>query len=437
MQYQPVIVGSFVAVFIGIYILIMSEKIDKTLAALFGAVCIVALGVLLNVYSYDTAFELLDLDIVGLLFGTFIISKVAEETGVFEFLSIKFLKASRGEPFRLFLFFSILIVVISSILSNLVAMVLVSSLTIVACKNLDLNPKPYILAESIFANLGGLLTVVSSVPNILVGVAAQIGFIEFLGTSAPLTLILTTLTFYLLVYLLGIQKVRSPEEKQLLQRRVDAFDEWSVVKNQRAFYVAIGFLITVLLLFGISDFLPVGLEFIAIAGASVMLIATRVDMEKMLRELDWSIIFFVASLLIVVKSVSIVGVLDAPAQLLIHVAADNYLLASLAVLWIVGTLSSLIVDIPLTAAFIPIIQEISGILTPNSRLLWWAVIMGLGLGANFTPIGSSSTIIGMSVLRKHNQTVSFKEFTLLGVKVCSLQLIIGSLYLTLLQLVGL
>ncbi len=63
--------------------------------------------------------------------------------------------------------------------------------------------------------------------------------------------------------------------------------------------------------------------------------------------------------------------------------------------------------------------------------------MGLGLGANFTPIGSSSTIIGMSVLRKHNQTVSFKEFTLLGVKVCSLQLIIGSLYLTLLQLVGL
>lgn len=436
MAFEPVVVGAFVAVFVGTYVLMLTDRIHKTVAALVGAVGIVTLGIIFDVFHYDAVAGFLDLDVVGLLFGMFIISRVAEETGVFEFVSIKFLKASRGEPFRLFLFFSLLIIVVSSVLSNLVAMVLVSSLTIVACKNLGLDPKPYILAETIFANLGGLLTLVSSVPNILVGVAAGIGFAEFLITTLPLTLILTGVTFFLLVRLLGIKTSQSPEEKRNLKRRVDAFDEWSVVKDRRAFYAAVIVVIAVLLLFAVGDVLGVGLEFIAIAGASVLLVLTRVDVERIFRELDWSIIFFVASLLIVVKGVSLVGVLDAPASVLEGVATNNFLGAVLAVLWIVGTLSSVVVDIPLTAAFIPIIQEIAGVVAGNPRLLWWAVILGLGLGANFTPIGSSSTIIGLSVLRHQDQPVSFAEFTRLGAKVCTVQLIVGSIYLAALQLAG-
>jgi Na+/H+ antiporter NhaD/arsenite permease-like protein len=436
MAFEPVVVGAFVAVFVGIYVLMLTDKIHKTVAALVGAVGIVALGIFFDVFHYDAVAGFLDLDVVGLLFGTFIISRVAEETGVFEFVSIKFLKASRGEPFRLFLFFSLLIIIVSSILSNLVAMVLVSSLTIVACKNLGLDPKPYILAETIFANLGGLLTLVSSVPNILVGVAAGIGFVEFLVTTLPLTLILTGVTFFLLVHLLGIKTSQSPEEKRSFKRRVDAFDEWSVVKDRRAFYAAVIVVTAVLLLFAVGDMLGVGLEFIAIAGAVVLLVLTRVDVERTFRELDWSIIFFVASLLIVVKGVSLVGVLDAPASVLEGVATNNFLGAVLAVLWIVGTLSSVVVDIPLTAAFIPIIQEIASVVAGNPRLLWWAVILGLGLGANFTPIGSSSTIIGLSVLRHQDQPVSFAEFTQIGVKVCTVQLIVVSIYLAALQLAG-
>jgi Na+/H+ antiporter NhaD/arsenite permease-like protein len=436
MAFEPVVVGAFVAVFVVVYALMLTDRIHKTVAAMVGAVGIVALGVVFEVFPYGAVGGFLELDVVGLLIGTFIISRVAEETGVFEFVSIKFLKASRGEPFRLFLFFSLLIVVVSGVLSNLVAMVLVSSLTVVACKNLGLDPKPYILGETIFANLGGLLTLVSSVPNILVGVAAGIGFAEFLVTSLPLALILTGITFVLLVQLLGIRTARSPEEKRVLKRRVDAFDEWSVVKDRRAFYAAVAVVVAVLLLFAVGDVLGVGLEFIAVAGAAVLLVLTRVDVERTFRELDWSIIFFVASLLIVVKGVSLVGVLDAPARVLEGVATSSFLAAVLAVLWIVGTLSSVVVDIPLTAAFIPIVQGIAGVVAGSPRLLWWAVILGLGLGANFTPVGSASTIIELSVLRHQGQPVSFAEFTRLGVRVCTVQLIVGSIYLAALLLIG-
>jgi Na+/H+ antiporter NhaD/arsenite permease-like protein len=104
------------------------------------------------------------------------------------------------------------------------------------------------------------------------------------------------------------------------------------------------------------------------------------------------------------------------------------------ILWIVGLLSSIVVDIPLTVIFIPIVQEMGSILGTDPRLYWWALILGLGLGANYTPVGSSSTIIGLSALRREGELVSFKEFSTLGLKVCTVQLVIGMLYLIFLHL---
>jgi Na+/H+ antiporter NhaD/arsenite permease-like protein len=101
---------------------------------------------------------------------------------------------------------------------------------------------------------------------------------------------------------------------------------------------------------------------------------------------------------------------------------------------LVGILSSLIVDIPLTAALIPIVEEASIILQREVSLLWWALIFGIGLGANYTPFGSSSTIIALSVLRKE-QDVKFSEFSRVGIIICTIQLFIGTLYLVLNELV--
>jgi Na+/H+ antiporter NhaD/arsenite permease-like protein len=312
-------------------------------------------------------------------------------------------------------------------------MILVSSLTLVACKDLDLDPKPYILAEAFLANIGGLVTLVSSVPNILVGVAAGIGFLEFLKISLPLCLIIGLITFYLLAHLLGIGNASSNKEKQILKSRVEAFDEWSVVKDRKSFYFSVVIMIAVLFLFSVADLLGVGLEYIAVAGGVIMLVLSHVDIEKVLRELDWNIIFFVGSLFIVVKGLSAAGVLDGPAKLLVS-TTGNYLISMVFILWIVGFLSSIVVDIPLTVLFIPIVQEMGGILGTDPGLFWWAMILGLGLGANFTPVGSSSTIIGLSALKREGKFVSFKEFTILGLKVCTLQLAVGMLYLTLLHL---
>ena len=312
-------------------------------------------------------------------------------------------------------------------------MVIVASLTMVACKNLDLDPKPYIFAEAIFANIGGMITLISSVPNILVSLVAGIAFLDFLILSVPLSLIVAMITFQVLINLLGVRKPISNEQKANLQEKVETFDEWSVVKNKKIFYRSIVIMSIILFLLTIGDFLGVGLGLITIVGGVMMLLIGDYDTEKVFRSINWSIIFFVSALLVLVGGLAEAGVLKSFSEPLIELASSNFLIIVISILWIIGLLSSLIVDIPLTAAFIPIIQEISPNLGPNSVLIWWAIIFGVSLGANFTPIGSSSTIIALGVLKKQ-QKVSFKEFTKIGTIVCTIQLIIGSIYLIALYL---
>lgn len=424
----------FVAWFISIFILIISEKLDKSLAAIIGAIGIVILGVFFDVFSYSKTFEFLDLGVIGILIGTFMITEVAEEVGVFEYLAIRFLKISRGEPRRLFLLFSILMIMLSSILSNLVATVLISSLTIVACRNLGLDPKPYIFGEAIFANLGGLLTLISSVPNILVSLAAGIGFLEYLLVSLPLSVIVGVVSFLLLLRILNVKGAETEEDIQALRKKVKTFDEWSVVKDKRAFRNMIFVIVVVLILFIVSDWLSYGLEFIAISGAAASILLTGTDIENILSKLDWGIIFFVGPLLVLVDGFSSLGLIRQLSGVIINLSSNNYILLGVTLIWLVGILSSLIVDIPLTAALIPIVEEASVILQREVSLLWWALIFGIGLGANYTPFGSSSTIIALSVLRKE-QEVKFSEFSRVGIIVCTIQLFIGTLYLILNELV--
>jgi Na+/H+ antiporter NhaD/arsenite permease-like protein len=318
-------------------------------------------------------------------------------------------------------------ILLSAILSNLVATVLISSLTIVACRNLGLDPKPYIIGEAIFANLGGVLTLISSVPNILVSHAAGFGFLDYLLVSIPLSLIIGAVTFTLLLRILNI-KDKSDFSQDEMSMKVDSFDEWSVVSDKGNFKKMVLITAGVIFLFVISDFLQYGLEFIALVGAAFSVLFTGVDLEKVLSELDWGIIFFVGPLLVLVESFSQLGLIKQVSVIFIELSAGNYILLGIMILWLVGILSSLIVDIPLTAALIPIVEEASVLLQREVSMLWWALIFGIGLGANYTPFGSSSTIIALSVLRKE-QDIKFSEFTKVGLIICTIQLILGSVYL--------
>ena len=427
MEQPLLIVGVFITVFVFTYALIFTEKINKTLAALLGAVVAASLGEIFGIFSYETLAGFLDLETIIILIGMFILTGAGESVGIFKFLAIKVTKASKGEPFRLLLALSFLTVLLSSIISNIVAIMIMGPLTLRITKDLGLDPKPFMIIEFILANIGGIVFLVSSVPNIMVGVAAEISFLEFLMVSAPLSLILLGVTIFVFRRFFKIEQAEGP----LLS--VESLDEWSVVKDKRKFYRSVAIMVTVLISFAIGDILGVGLPVIAITGSVFMLLVTGFGVEEALRNVGWSTIFFIMGLFVLVGTLNEVGVLSMLATLFTSGTGGNIPLSILSVLWLSGLLSAFVVDIPATAVLIPVVQGAVVLLGPGSSLLWWALIFGIALGANYFPFSSSSTIIGMKILQKKKR-VSIKEYTKIGVIVCTIQLVVASFYLMALYL---
>ncbi len=433
MQYPLLIVGVFTTVFVCTYALIFTEKINRTLAALLGAVVIASLGEVFGVFSYETLAGFLDFETIAILIGMFVMTGAAESVGMFQFLAIKIMKASKGEPSRLLLYLSLLTVLLSSIISNIVAIMIIGSLTMKIARDLDLDPKPYIIIESLLANLGGLMFLISSVPNIMVGVVAEISFLDFLAVSVPLSLVLLGVTLFVFKRVVGMGEAGVTQSPLYTAASMESLDEWSVIKDRSKFYRSVALMIVVLIFFAIGDLLGVGLPIIAIAGSVFMLLVTGADMEDSLSGVGWSTIFFIMGLFVLVGSLNKIGVLSMLADLFISGTRGNVPLSILSVLWVAGLSSAFVVDIPATVVLIPVIQEASDLLGSGSSLLWWALIFGIGLGANFFPFSSSSTIIALKILRKKKR-VSIKEYAKIGVTVCTIQLVIASFYLMMLYL---
>ncbi len=427
MQYPLLIVGVFTAVFVCTYALIFTEKINRTLAALLGAVVTASLGEVFGIFSYEVLAGFIDFETITILIGMFIMTGAAESVGMFHFLAIKVMKASKGEPSRLLLYLSLLTVLLSSILSNIVAIMIMVSLTMMIARDLDLDPKPYIITESILANLGGLVFLISSIPNIMIGIAAEISFLSFLAVSGPLALVLLGVTLFVFKRVFRMGKAR------VTRASIESLDEWSVIKDRKKFYRSVALMITVLAFFAISDLLRVGLPVIAITGSVFMLLVTGVNMEDALHKVGWSTIFFIMGLFVIVGGLNKVGILSTLAALLTSGTGGNVPLSILSVLWVASLSSAFVVDIPATAVLIPVVQDAAGLLGPGSSLLWWALIFGIGLGANFFPFSSSSTIIALKILRKKKR-VSIKEYAKIGVTVCTIQLVVATFYLMTLYL---
>ncbi|MFQ5820803.1 MAG: SLC13 family permease [Candidatus Heimdallarchaeota archaeon] len=429
-------------VFLFVYILIMTEIIERTVAALIGAV----LMVFYQFLSMETALEELheNLSILLLIIGMYIIVEVTKDAGLFQYLTVRILKASGGEPIRLLVLFCALGVGLSIFLSNVASMVIIGSLTLVVCEAVRLDPKPYLISEALIMDVGGLTTIVSSIPNMIVGRSAGYDFVTFFLIFAPFVLI-ASITAILICRRVFIKEL-IPKGRTRVRKGAFAFlDEWEVVEDKNAFYRASGILILVLACFIIGGKLGPpfdDLGFIAIMGAILALFLSGIEPKRVFNEIEWSSLFFFGALFIVVKGAAEVGLLTDLAHILANVAGESLLGISLLICWIGGIASSLVDNIPISVAFLPVIEElprVSANFSSNGAphgTLWLSLIMGANLGGNFTPIGSPSNIIALNmyygeVKSTAKQKGFFKTFFLIGVLVSVVLMIIATIYIIL------
>ncbi len=438
--------GILLALIIGV---MSAEVVDKSIVTLIGALVSLAL-------AYSPFFELLkhgvgghgappfyasvvDWSTIGVIIGTSIFVEIASRSGIFTWSALKLTKMSKGDPYRLLILYSVLTVLFSAFLNNVTAMIIVGSLTVVSCQRLELKVLPFLFVEGLLTNVGGLLTLISSIPNIIVGNTAGISFVRFFMVASPYVILATAVTVMMAKKRFEeIEKLTDEAAILKAQERVDEFDENEVVENRRFFIVAWIGMAMVILGFALQSQLPVlkdlGLEAVALGAAALfLLLFAPHKVEEALDTVEWSLVIFFASLFVIIGVMELAGVLEAIGDGLTVLIGLPGLAATTAVTWSAAIASSVTDNIPLAVVLAKILSLREVVSTSS---LWWAVIFGANLGGNMTPIGSASTVVAMTVIKKQNVELSFLGFVKMALPFAIVQLILATLYLGLLSALG-
>ncbi len=437
--YQTWICGAILAATL---ILLATEKIHKTLVAMLAGGACLLLGDLWGYFPHDAAHHLppyiamIEWEVIGIVIGATVFVEIAARSGIFTWISVRMLKASRGDPFQLLIYFSILTAIFSAFLDNITAMIIIGSLTIVACRKLEFDPKPFLLTEGIMTNVGGLLTLISSIPNIIVGKVAGISYLGFVIVAGPYTILATIATLLVARWCFGsaVRPLRDPAARQHNRMLVEAFDEWETVTDRRFFYTSIGAVILVILAFALRPQIPIlkdfGVEVVAMGAALIMLLLHAKDVESDLDHVEWSLVFFFIGLFTLIGVLERAQVLSAIGDLLTRLTA---LAGDVGLMWFTAVFSSVTDNIPLAAMLSKIFAPTPEAAQNLPATQWWAIVFGANLGGNITPIGSASTVVAVMIMKKNRLPISFLEFVRLGALFATAQLLLASGYLWLLR----
>lgn len=389
-------------------------------------------GEKINIPVYITA---VDWEVIAIIVGASLFVDVTSKSGVFSWIAIKLTKASSGDPVKLLIYYGVLTVLFSAVLNNVTAMIIMGSLTGVSLNKLGQKNKllGFLLVEGLLTNIGGLLTLISSVPNIIIGNLAGITFVQFFLTSAPYVVIMSGITIWLGTKQFDIKKLSSPEDKQKAMVLVAGFDENDGIPSKSFFNYSIVLFVLLIFFFSTQSILPyfdkLGMGIIALMFAFIALLRYRYDVDKFYSSLDWDLIIFFITLFIVInvmEHAKVLQVIGIGIQRLTNLGPST---GSVALLWTSGIASSITDNIPLAAMLGKILygmgdSAISG--------FWWSVIFGANLGGNITPIGSASTVVAVTIMYKNGITMSFGKFVKTALIFAFAQLGLASIYVVIL-----
>ncbi|MDX1611313.1 MAG: ArsB/NhaD family transporter [Candidatus Thermoplasmatota archaeon] len=440
-----------VGTMLAVYLLIATERMHRTSATLLGVAILLVVhflggffhpalkiwhaasgsqGHAVTVELFQAITGPIDLNVVFLLFGMMVIVAVVARTQIFQHLAFRIYKAAEGRPLRLLLLLAIFTGLASAFLDNVTAMLLVTPISLELALVMGVNPVILLLTQVFASNLGGAFTLVGDPPNILIGSAAGLTFVDFLLGLTPAAIV--SFVVYLLYvrwrYGDEVQAGSTPDPEELLElERAYALDS----KRDAAAGVAV--LAFVVLLFMLHGVLHMEVAVPALIGAGIAIAITQEDAVEILEEVEWPTLVFFMMLFVLVGAVEATGALDLVAQGVATVAAGNTVLAIVLVIWVSAILSGLVDNIPFTVTMIPVVASLvapTGDFAGNTGL-WWALALGADFGGNATLVGASANIVTAGLAERAGHPIEFVEFMKHGIPVMILTCLVGTLVLLL------
>ncbi|TET71472.1 hypothetical protein E3J39_04540 [Candidatus Bathyarchaeota archaeon] len=420
--------GLAVLVFVIVFILIAVEAIHRTHAALAGAFIFVFIGAV----TPDEVLHFIDIEILAVILGLFLLVRGAERSGLFQFLAVKIMRSSRS-PTAFAVILLSFTVILAVFVSNIGAMLIMASITITMARSLKIKPQTLLVFQAVVINVGGMTLWMGSIPNIIIGIEGGLSFMDFIVNVLPLGVILYAVTIIIFIRL--FKKDFTPEPEA--EFRALEFDEWI----ERAIDISglhasridmssgLAAIVMVLTIVGFMTYENFNLTpaFVALAGGVLMMIIQTRDPSGILREIDWSTILFLGGLFIMINGLGKIGIIEVLSHGLSGLIGDKPMNAAIILMWLSGLVSSIVDNIPLSSSLAPIVKDL--VLDESWGMLWWGLVIGANLGGCMTPIGSPSSIIAIGVSEQEGYPISFKMFLKIGVGLTLLYFVISMAYI--------
>jgi Na+/H+ antiporter NhaD/arsenite permease-like protein len=425
-----------IAIFALAYLLVIADRINRSIIALLGAGALIVTGVL----SQDEAIRGIDFNTIALLMGMMVLVGIARRTGMFEYLAVWSAKKARAQPWAILAMLSLVTAIVSAFLDNVTTVLLIAPVTLAIARRLEAPPYPFLFAEVFASNIGGTATLIGDPPNIIIGSAAHLSFNDFVIALTPVIVVVMAVQLAATHVIWGRHMRASAGDRA----RVMALEERGLIIDRplmRTSLAVIGAVIAAFVFAGRLDLQP---GTIAIFGAAVLMLLHNIEhhrdreeqtvrVTETFNEVDWITIFFFLGLFVIVHAIDVAGVLDLAAQGLITSTGNDPRATAIAILWGSAILSAIVDNIPFVAAMIPLIRELAPHLGGPEHVmpLWWALSLGACLGGNGTLIGASANLTVAGIAERNGVDFRFTTYTkhafglmLISVAICHVYLVL-------------
>lgn len=426
---SPTWVSTFV---LGItYVIIMSEKINRSIVAIIGAGVMILTGVL----DQDEAIKGIDWNTIGLLTGMMILVSISRRSGMFQYLAIWSAKAAKAHPAGILLVLQITTAVLSAFLDNVTTVLLIVPVTLAICNTLRVPAYPYLLAEIFASNIGGTATLIGDPPNILIGSQVGLSFNDFAFHLTPVIAVVALVQAVIIHLLWGkdLKASHDAEARVMAMNATDAILDWTLLKQ------SLLILALVMIAFVLARPLHFEPATIAMLGAALLMLLDNWahhtekashNIHQTFGDVEWITIFFFIGLFVVVHGVDVGGLLSILANDLLAATGGNMAHAGYAILWSSAVLSAIVDNIPFVATMIPLIKNMAPAFggTENIQPLWWCLSLGACLGGNGTLIGASANLTVAGIGDRNGVPFSFVTYTLYAFPMMLVSVVICQVY---------
>lgn len=385
-------------------------KIDRTGAAVVGALAMMALGSI----SAQAAWQAMDYKTLGLLFGLMVISGAFAVSGFYAWTAQK-VALLPISPAKLLAVFVLVSGVLSSMLTNDVVVVAMTPLLVSITLARGLNPIPFLLAFCFAANAGSVGTMIGSPQNMIAAQALDVSFVELLKLAGVPALGSLVIVWGVVAWLyrgswtLPQQAASAPAAAQAKP---------VVLNVTETLKAALVMAVTVVLF--VLDIWPQ--EIVALGAAGILLVNRSIASSDVLQEVDGNLLLLIMGLFVVNAAMAATGLPQQVLGDLKHMGVD--LDAPLSLFWTSAVLSNIVGNNPAVMLLVPYLQA-----GANSDALCAALALGTGFSSNMVIFGSLAGIVVVEQAKASGVNISFMDFAKAGLPVALICLLLSALWI--------